>query len=117
MTVAGGVLDARLRERSTQIGRFEVRIITEATAASRMLEHATFDLSAPHLLAQMIPERGDAYVPAAVSNPLFLSSGGHPRDELGVVRRIQRLTVEALAARPSFAVDAGLSAQDVDAHS
>src|ERR1700737_3904754 len=118
MTVASGVLDARFRKRSAQIRRFEVWIVAEAAAASRILEHAAFNLSAPHLFAQMVPERGNADILGAVTESLLiaLSSRGHPRDELGVVRRVQRLTVEILAARPSLAVDTGLSTQHVDAH-
>ena len=118
MAVAGGVLNARFREGTSQVRRLEVRVVTESAFTPRILEYATFYLSAAALFAASVAERGDAYVPGAVRKfVLSAPSGrGHPRDELGIVRRVQRLTIEILATRPSLAVDTRLSAQNVDAH-
>src|ERR1700676_1640414 len=100
MAVAGSVLDTRFRERSTKIRRLEVRIVAEAASPSRILEHTTFNFSAAHLFAQMVPERSDAHIAGAVRKSLLiaLSSRGHSRDELGIVGRIERLAGEILAA-------------------
>ena len=46
MAVAGGVLDARFRERSPQVRRLEVRIVAKAAHTPRVLENAAFDRDA-----------------------------------------------------------------------
>src|ERR1700681_4247950 len=107
MAVAGGVLDARFRERSPQVRRLEVRIVAKAAHTPRILENASFDLPAAYHFSRRVLERSHAYIPGAVRKlpSTARSGGGHPCDQLRIVCCVQRLATQVLATRPSLAVD------------